>query len=44
MPWPEVTPVQQRLEFIREYDTGLFTMTVCADDALFMAVTVICRS
>ena len=27
MPWQEVTPVEQRLEFIRDYETGLFTMT-----------------
>src|SRR4051812_5711760 len=30
MPWPEVTPVEQRLQFIREYETGLFMMTELA--------------
>ena len=30
MPWQEVTPVEQRLEFIREYETELFTMTELA--------------
>jgi putative transposase len=27
MPWHEVTPVEQRLDFIRDYATELFTMT-----------------
>lgn len=27
MPWCETSPMEQRLEFIREYETGLFTMT-----------------
>jgi putative transposase len=27
MPWREWTPMEQRLEFIREYESGLFTMT-----------------
>jgi hypothetical protein len=27
MPWRDVKPMEQRLEFIREYGTGLFTMT-----------------
>jgi putative transposase len=27
MPWPEVTPVEQRLDFVRDYETELFTMT-----------------
>jgi len=27
MPWRETSPMEQRLEFIREYETGLFTMT-----------------
>jgi putative transposase len=27
MPWRDVKPMEQRLEFIREYATGLFTMT-----------------
>lgn len=27
MPWREMSPMDQRLEFIREYETGLFTMT-----------------
>ena len=27
MPWREWTPMQQRLEFVREYESGLFTMT-----------------
>jgi putative transposase len=30
MPWQEVTPVEQRLEFIRDYETGLYTMTELA--------------
>jgi transposase InsO family protein len=27
MPWRETSPMEQRLEFVREYDTELFTMT-----------------
>lgn len=27
MPWREMSPMEQRLEFIREYETELFTMT-----------------
>lgn len=27
MPWRELKPMEQRLEFIREYESGLFTMT-----------------
>jgi transposase InsO family protein len=27
MPWRETSPMEQRLEFVREYETGLFTMT-----------------
>src|SRR5262245_56307103 len=27
MPWRESTPMEQRLEFVREYESGLFTMT-----------------
>jgi putative transposase len=30
MPWRETSPMDQRLEFVREYDTGLFTMTELA--------------
>jgi transposase InsO family protein len=30
MPWQEVTPVEQRLDFIHDYETGLFTMTELA--------------
>src|SRR5260370_9767547 len=30
MPWQEVTPVEQRLDFIREFETELFTMTELA--------------
>jgi putative transposase len=30
MPWRETSPVEQRLEFVREYQTGLFTMTELA--------------
>jgi len=30
MPWREMGPMEQRLEFIREYDTELFTMTELA--------------
>ena len=26
MPWREISPMEQRLDFIREYETGLFTM------------------
>ena len=30
MPWRETSPMEQRLEFVREYATGLFTMTELA--------------
>src|SRR5438445_3348065 len=30
MPWREMSPVEQRLEFVREYETELFTMTELA--------------
>jgi putative transposase len=30
MPWREMGPMEQRLDFIREYETGLFTMTELA--------------
>src|SRR5438067_2463881 len=30
MPWQEVTPMEQRLDFIRDYETELFTMTELA--------------
>jgi putative transposase len=30
MPWREMSPMDQRLEFVREYATGLFTMTELA--------------
>ena len=30
MPWRETSPMQQRLEFVREYATELFTMTELA--------------
>jgi putative transposase len=30
MPWREMSPMQQRLEFVREYATELFTMTELA--------------
>jgi putative transposase len=30
MPWREMSPVEQRLEFVREYATELFTMTELA--------------
>ena len=30
MPWRETSPMQQRLEFVHEYQTGLFTMTELA--------------
>ena len=30
MPWREMQPMEQRLEFIREYETELFTMTELA--------------
>lgn len=30
MPWCETSPMEQRLEFIREYETELFTMTELA--------------
>jgi transposase InsO family protein len=30
MPWREMSPMEQRLEFLREYDTGLFTMSELA--------------
>ena len=30
MPWHETSPVEQRVEFVREYTSGLFTMTELA--------------
>src|SRR5689334_5878968 len=30
MPWRETSPMEQRLEFVREFETGLFTMTELA--------------
>src|SRR5207245_5871315 len=30
MPWCEMSPMQQRLEFVREFVSGLFTMTELA--------------
>ena len=30
MPWREMSPMDQRLEFVREYETELFTMTELA--------------
>ena len=27
MPWCEMSPMEQRLEFIREFESGLFSMT-----------------
>jgi putative transposase len=30
MPWRETSPVEQRLQFVREYQTGLFTMSELA--------------
>ena len=30
MPWRETSPMEQRLEFVREYETELFTMTELA--------------
>jgi putative transposase len=30
MPWRETSPMQERLEFVREYESGLFTMTELA--------------
>lgn len=30
MPWRPTSPMEQRLEFVREYETGLFTMTELA--------------
>ena len=32
MPWPETSPMEQRLEFVRAYATELFTMTELAAD------------
>ena len=26
MPWRETSPMEQRLEFVQEYESGLFTM------------------
>jgi len=31
MPWREMSPVEQRLQFVTEYASGLFTMTELAD-------------
>src|SRR5688572_33088635 len=30
MPWRETSPMEQRMEFVREYASGLFTMTELA--------------
>ena len=30
MPWRETSPMEQRLEFVREYESGMFTMTELA--------------
>jgi putative transposase len=30
MPWRELSPVEQRADFVREYESGLFTMTELA--------------
>src|SRR5688572_29847409 len=30
MPWRETSPMEQRMEFVREYESGLFTMTELA--------------
>src|SRR4051812_50023075 len=30
MPWRETSPMEQRLDFVREYETELFTMTELA--------------
>src|SRR5262245_14091930 len=30
MPWREMSPMEQRLEFVREYESELFTMTELA--------------
>ena len=30
MPWRETWPMEQRLDFVREYETELFTMTELA--------------
>jgi transposase InsO family protein len=30
MPWRETSPMEQRLEFVQEYESGLFTMTKLA--------------
>ena len=30
MPWREMSPMEQRLDFVREYESGLFTMTELA--------------
>ena len=30
MPWRETSPMEQRLDFVREYATELFTMTELA--------------
>ena len=30
MPWRETSPMEQRLEFVHEYESGLFTMTELA--------------
>jgi putative transposase len=30
MPWRETSPMEERLEFVREYESGLFTMTELA--------------
>jgi putative transposase len=30
MPWRETSPMEQRLDFVREYESDLFTMTELA--------------
>ena len=30
MPWRETSPMEQRLQFVQEYESGLFTMTELA--------------
>jgi len=30
MPWPETSPMEERIDLVREYASGLFTMTELA--------------
>jgi putative transposase len=39
MPWRESSPMEERLEFVREFTTGLFTMTDLAADYGISRVT-----